>query len=127
MKTKILIADDDKNMTNLLEVILKNDFDITITHSVEAAKKELINNDFYAIILDINMPGESGISLIEYVRRDLGFEWLPLIVLSGKEKSEDRIKSFENGADDHIVKPFNPIELKLRLQRAIKRYTLIKS
>ena len=127
MKKKILIADDDENMIKLLDVILKKDFDVITTNSVRKAKDELSAEIPEAVILDLNMPEENGMILLDYIRKDLGEKWLPVIVLSGKEKSEDRIKCFEHFADDYLIKPFNPVELKLRLERLINKYQLIKN
>lgn len=123
---KILIADDDESMTKLLSVVLKKDYEVVITYSVNDAKRELDSNEFEAIILDLNMPKESGFILLDHIRKSMKKEWLPIMVLSGKEKSEDRIQSFQNGVDDYLIKPFNPVELRLRLDRLVKKYQLLK-
>ena len=125
MNKKVLIIDDDESMTKLLDVVLKSEFTLSISHSVEEGISTFNTKGADAIVLDLNMPGKNGLEMIMEVRKDPKFQWLPIIVLSGKEKSEDRIKSLEAGADDYIIKPFNPVELKLRLSRALERYNLI--
>lgn len=126
MRKNILIADDDENMNKLLSVILKSDYEVTTTESVRDAKKAFINNKFEAVILDLNMPEVSGLELLDYIRQEMGEKWLPVIVLSGKEKSEDRIECFNHHADDYLIKPFNPEELKLRLKRLVERFQFLK-
>lgn len=127
MNDKVLIIDDDENMTKLLNVVLKTEFSLSISHSAEEALSLFKDQGFDAIVLDLNMPGKTGLDMIREVRGSEENKWLPIIVLSGKEKSEDRITSLEAGADDYLMKPFNPVELKLRLKRAVERYKLIRS
>lgn len=127
MSKKILLADDDESMIKLLDVILKKDFDVTSTFSVTEAKNKLAESDYDAVILDLNMPNENGFVLLDHIRKELKNEWLPVIVLSGKEKSEDRIQSFQHKADDYLIKPFNPVELRLRLDRLLTKYAVLKS
>ena len=103
---RIIVVDDDLNMTKLLNVMLKSDYEVDVAHSVEAALQNFKTQDYDAVIVDLNIPPESGFELIEKVREDASKKWLPIIVLSGKEKSEDRIKSLELGADDYLTKPF---------------------
>lgn len=126
MNDKVLIIDDDENMTKLLNVVLKTEFSLSISHSAEEALSLFKDQGFDAIVLDLNMPGKTGLDMIREVRGSKENKWLPIIVLSGKEKSEDRITSLEAGADDYLMKPFNPVELKLRLKRAVERYKLIR-
>lgn len=121
----ILVVDDDKNMTRLLEVVLEQDYSITIAHSINDALQQLETKNFTAAILDLNLNGEDGYSLIKSIRTLSS--WLPIIVLSGKEKSDDRIKCFNAGVDDYLTKPFNPDELKARLIRSIAKYDAILS
>ena len=121
----ILVVDDDKNMTRLLEVVLEQDYSITIAHSINDALQQLETKNFTAAILDLNLNGEDGYSLIKSIRTLSS--WLPIIVLSGKEKSDDRIKCFNAGVDDYLTKPFNPDELKARLIRSISKYDAILS
>ncbi|GAB5409013.1 MAG: hypothetical protein BalsKO_13780 [Balneolaceae bacterium] len=127
MSKKILLADDDESMVKLLDVILKKDFEVTSTYSVQEAKSKLAESDYDAVILDLNMPDENGFVLLDHIRNELNHEWLPVIVLSGKEKSEDRIQSFQHKADDYLIKPFNPVELRLRLDRLLSKYSILKS
>lgn len=124
---KVLIVDDDPNMTKLLNILLKTDYEVEISHTVKEALQKTEHGGYDSIIIDLNIPNESGYELIEKVRENTSLRWLPIIVLSGKEKSEDRIKSFELGADDYLTKPFNPSELKLRLSLHLKKYQLLKN
>lgn len=121
MKKNILVVDDDKNMTRLLEVLLKTDYEVTIAHSLKEGTENLSLNTYDAVILDLNLNKEEGNELVRYIRSQENLEGLPVIVLSGHDKSEYRIRSFEDGADDYISKPFNPQELKVRLKRFFRK------
>ena len=125
IKESILVVDDDKNMTRLLEVVLEQSYKATIAHTIDDALRSFTNFSYSAVILDLNLNGEDGYSLISSIRTKS--KWLPIIILSGKEKSDERIKCFEAAVDDYLIKPFNPVELKLRLERSIARYKLIES
>ncbi|MGB0347514.1 MAG: response regulator transcription factor [Balneolaceae bacterium] len=125
MKESILVIDDDKNMTRLLEVVLETSYKATIAHTKDDALKSFTNFSYSAVILDLNLNEEDGFGLISAIRTKS--KWLPIIILSGKEKSDDRIKCFKAGVDDYLIKPFNPEELKLRLERSIARHKLIES
>ena len=125
IKENILVVDDDKNMTRLLEVVLEPVYKPTIAHTIDDALKSFTNFKYSAIILDLNLNEEDGYSLISAIRTKS--KWLPILILSGKEKSDDRIKCLKAGVDDYLIKPFNPEELKLRLERSIARHKLIES
>ena len=122
MEHKVLIVDDDESMTKLLEVVLKSDYQVIISHTLTDGLEQINSKQPSAVVVDLNLDGETGDDLIQTIRRDVS-EWLPVIVLSGKEKSEDRIRCFEMGVDDYLSKPFNPVELKLRLKRHVEKYT----
>lgn len=124
MNKRILVIDDDSSLAKLVEVVLKKDYEVVVSHSVEEGVHLLDNLPVDGVICDLNLPGRSGFEFLDTVRRDMQDEWLPIIVLSGKEKSEDRIRCFEKGADDYLMKPFNPVELRLRLARLLKRAEL---
>lgn len=125
-QSKVLIVDDDQNMTKLLNVILKAEYEVDISHSVKDALKKMDQENYDSVIIDLNIPNESGYQFIEKVRESASLKWLPILVLSGKDKSEDRIKSFELGADDYLIKPFNPTELKLRLGLHLEKFQILK-
>jgi len=124
-KEKLLVIDDDKNMARLLEVVLEEDFEINVAHSIEEALNFFTKNKYSAILLDLNLNGQDGFSVVSSIRTSN--KWLPIVVVSGKEKSDERIKCFKAGVDDYMTKPFNPEELKLRLSRNISRFKLIDS
>jgi DNA-binding response OmpR family regulator len=73
------------------------------------------------IIADVNMPDVGGIEFIMQIRSSGFFRDVPLIMLSGNEKSEDKIKSLKAGADDYMTKPFNPEELEARIDNIFRR------
>lgn len=77
-------------------------------------------NDYDAIVLDLTLPGMDGLELCRRLRQDAG-NWLPILMLTARDTLEDRIKGFEQGADDYLVKPFSLKELKLRLTALARR------
>jgi len=122
MKPSILIVEDDPVMVTFLDEYLSSDFDTVMMTDAPAALENLSANDAPAlVILDLFMPEMDGFSFLESVRSNADLNRLPVLVLSGSEKSEDRVRAFELGADDFVVKPFNPLELTARVRNLIRR------
>jgi two-component system phosphate regulon response regulator PhoB len=119
---KILVIDDEPDVTELIEYKLKNEgFEVRISNNplqILGAIKEFLPD---LIILDIMMPELSGIQLCKMIRSNSDFESIPIIFLTAKGDSPDRVKGLEAGADDYITKPFNTIELILRIRSIFKR------
>ena len=121
-KNKILIIDDDTSIRYLLEHILAEDYET-----------ELIDNGFDAlalmqkgnipdlIISDLTMPKMDGHDFIDNIKMSAFFKQIPLVVLSANNKSNDRINCLKKGADDFLVKPFNPEELLFRVKNIFSR------
>lgn len=118
---KILLVDDDPTMLLLLSSILKNTYEI-ITHKGgdDAVLWLQDGNKPDLIICDIEMPDISGMDVLEYVKESTFYKDIPMIMLSAKKKSSDRIDFFKKGADDYLIKPFNPEELELRMLKLLK-------
>ena len=115
----ILVVDDDDRIRELVkEYLEENKFIIsTAKNSVEAKKKiEIIKFDM--LIVDIMMPGESGLSLTKYVKKN---NPIPVILLTAKGEVHDRIEGLEIGADDYLGKPFEPKELLLRIKNILSK------
>lgn len=122
MKHQILIVDDEPNILRLLEYNLKDKYDIVLKNDGVEALLWLQEGNFPSVIVtDIMMPNMDGIELIKNIRGSGAFRDIPIIFLSAKSQSEDRIKGLKEGADDYIVKPFNPEELKIRIENLLKR------
>lgn len=121
MKKKLLVVDDDKNMTKLLAFVLRNEYEVIPTQDPETGLKLVESLAIDGLVVDLAMPGMSGFDIIRRIRFELNLWNIPLIVLSGKESSEDRIHCLKLGADDYILKPFNPEELKVRLKNIFRR------
>lgn len=122
MKRKILVVDDELSIRMLLDNFLSDDFDvITKENGYEAMTWLQDGNQADLLLVDINMPMLNGYEFTESVRKFKGMSDIPVLMLSAKQKSEDRIKSFASGADDFIQKPFNPEELMIRIKTAFRR------
>ncbi len=128
MKKKIMTIDDEKSIRFILENTFKDDYDISSWDNGLDALNDLQAGNLPDIILcDIEMPQLNGFDFIKEVRASGFFDDIPLIMLSGKEDSADKIRCFELGADDYILKPFNPKELKARIKRRLTTRDLFYS
>jgi len=115
----ILVVDDDDGIRSLVKKYLnENDFLVTTAESAEEANERIKLIKFDLIILDIMMPGKSGLDFIEENKKKLE---TPVILLTAKGEAIDRIEGLEIGADDYLPKPFEPKELILRIQNIIKK------
>ncbi len=122
----ILVVDDDKEIVNAIEIYLsKEGYHILKAYNgMEALKIVKENEDIHLIILDIMMPKLDGISTANLIRKD---KKVPIIMLSAKSEDYDKIAGLNNGADDYVTKPFNPLELIARVNSQIRRYTSLGS
>lgn len=121
MKKKILAIDDEKSIRFIIENTFNRDFDVTsISNGMDALFYLQSGNLPDLIICDVEMPVLNGFEFILRIRESGFFDEIPLIMLSGKEESADKIKCFEMGADDYVLKPFNPKELIARIKRRLE-------
>jgi len=127
MRKKILVIDDEKSIRFIIENTFNKDFEVTTLNNGMDALFYLQSGNLPDIIIcDVEMPVLNGFEFIRRIRESGFFEEIPLIMLSGKEESADKIKCFEMGADDYVLKPFNPKELIARIKRRLEtvdRYT----
>jgi len=117
----ILVVDDDARLRALLSRYLAGEgFRVTTAETATDARSKLraIHPDM--LVLDVMMPGESGLSLTESLRREPGSD-IPVLLLTARGAPEDRIAGFEAGADDYLGKPFEPRELVLRIRALLRR------
>lgn len=123
----ILVVDDDKEIVNAIEIYLsKEGYHIIKAYDGMEAIKIVKNSkeEIHLILLDIMMPKLDGISTANLIRKDKA---IPIIMLSAKSEDYDKIAGLNNGADDYITKPFNPLELIARVNSQIRRYTSLGS
>ena len=115
----ILVVDDDDRIRDLIKQYLEeNNFLVTSAKDAFDAKKKLEILKFDILVLDIMMPGESGLSLTKYIKK---YDKTPIILLTAKGETEDRIEGLELGADDYLGKPFEPKELLLRIKNILNK------
>ena len=121
-QTKILIVEDDPYMQIILKEFLSATYEIEICSTGIDAISFLQNGNVPDLILsDYNIPQLTGLELIDQIKASDFFSSIPIIILSGEESSEKRIKCLDMGADDFIVKPFNPAELAARIRVVLRR------
>lgn len=121
----ILIVDDDPNIRELVRVFLRDDgFEVAeAADGVEAlAKLEALRADM--VILDVMMPNMDGWELCRQIR---AYYDIPLLMLTAKGETAQKIKGFQLGTDDYMVKPFEPLELVVRVKALLKRYRIATS
>ena len=121
----ILVCDDDKEIVNAIQIYLsKEGYNILKAYNGKQALKIIEETELHLIILDIMMPEMNGIEVANIVRKTKA---VPIIMLSAKSEDYDKVEGLNNGADDYITKPFNPIELIARVNSQIRRYTFLGS
>ncbi|GKS10788.1 response regulator transcription factor [Paenibacillus chitinolyticus] len=116
----ILLVDDETEITNLLEIYLKNEGYRLLKASDGAEALELLNeNEVDLIILDVMMPRMDGIEACMKIREE---KHMPIIMLSAKSQEIDKITGLSIGADDYVIKPFSPLEMLARVKSQLRRY-----
>ena len=119
MVTNILIIDDDRELSEMLSEYLAPDhLKLSACHTGEDGMQALRSGEFDLLILDIMLPGMSGLDVLKEIRRTSD---IPVIMLTARGEDIDRILGLEFGADDYIAKPFNPRELVARLKAILRR------
>ena len=115
----ILLVDDDERIRDLLcRYLRKENMRVTTAQDAAAARQNLEGLHFDLLILDVMMPGESGLDLAKDLKSKME---VPIIMLTAKAEAENRIEGLEIGVDDYVPKPFEPRELMLRIQNILKR------
>jgi len=115
----ILVVDDDARLRDLLSRFLQESgFLVSGAESAAQARNILKNMHFDLLVIDVMMPGETGLELLADIRKASS---IPALFLTAMNETEDRIGGLEVGADDYIAKPFEPRELILRIQRILER------
>ena len=115
----ILVVDDDDRIRELVKQYLEeNQFLVTTAKDAIEAKKKIEIVKFDILVLDIMMPGESGLSLTKEIKKS---NPIPIILLTAKGEVQDRIEGLELGADDYLAKPFEPKELLLRVKNILSK------
>jgi two-component system phosphate regulon response regulator OmpR len=115
----ILVIDDDSRIRTLLARYLGgNNFRVTTAADAAEARQRLGGLTFDLLIVDVMMPGESGLDFTKSMRETMD---VPILMLTARSESENRIRGLENGADDYLAKPFEPRELLLRINNILRR------
>ena len=115
----ILVVDDDDGIRSLVKkYLIENNFLVTTADSAEDAFEKIKIIKFDLIILDIMMPGKSGLEFIQENKKNLD---TPIILLTAKGQADERVEGLEIGADDYLPKPFEPKELILRIQNILNK------
>lgn len=121
MKKSMLIIEDNSFMTALLGNLFSVSFEVhTVNNGYEALEWLYEGNMPSIIISDIVMPEMDGLEFLQNIRGSTFFNNIPLVMLSGVDKSNDRIKCLQMGANDYVIKPFNPEELTIRVENLLK-------
>jgi two-component system phosphate regulon response regulator OmpR len=115
----LLIVDDDERIRNLLrKFLIRNGFLVSVARDAAHARRVLAGLDFDLIVMDVMMPGESGVDLTRALRAT---QDTPILLLTARGETSDRIEGLEAGADDYLPKPFEPKELLLRINAILRR------
>jgi two-component system phosphate regulon response regulator OmpR len=121
----LLIVDDDERIRGLLQKFLvRNGYLVSVARDAGQARRILQGLEFDLVVLDVMMPGEDGISLTRDLRKRMT---TPILLLTAKGETSNRIEGLEAGADDYMVKPFEPKELLLRINAILRRVPQVKA
>jgi two-component system, OmpR family, phosphate regulon response regulator OmpR len=119
LPSHLLVVDDDERIRGLLQkFLIRSGFLVSTARDAAQARRLLAGLDFDLLVVDVMMPGEDGISLTRDLRRSRS---TPILLLTAMGETQNRIAGLEAGADDYLVKPFEPKELLLRINAILRR------
>lgn len=120
----LLIVDDDERIRGLLQkFLMRNGFLVSVAKDAAQARRVLAGLEFDLIVMDVMMPGEDGVTLTRDLRQRMQ---TPILLLTARGETSNRIEGLEAGADDYLVKPFEPKELLLRINAILRRVPQVK-
>ena len=120
-ETNILVVDDEQEIADLVEIYLVSDgYKVFKASNAQDGLDILDKEDIHLCLLDIMMPGMNGLEMCKKIRETNN---IPIIMLSAKSTDLDKILGLGTGADEYVVKPFNPLELTARVKSQLRRYT----
>lgn len=122
---KILVCDDEKDIVTAISIYLSHDgYEVLHAYDGQQAIDVVRKNDVHLIIMDIMMPVKNGVDAMVEIRK---MSNVPIIMLTAKSEDTDKILGLNEGADDYVTKPFNPIELLARVKSQLRRYMQLGS
>lgn len=117
---KVLIVDDDKNICEVIKMYLENaGYEVRVSNDGKEAQEDFLDYKPELVLLDIMLPYIDGVDVLKWIRKD---HETPVIMLTAKGETFDKVLGLELGADDYIVKPFEPKELLARVKAVLRRY-----
>ncbi len=121
----LLIVDDDERIRGLLQkFLMRGGFMVSVARDAAQARRILAGLEFDLIVLDVMMPGEDGVTLTRDLRKRMQ---TPILLLTAKGEASNRIEGLEAGADDYLIKPFEPKELLLRINAILRRVPQVRA
>ena len=125
MKTKILLVDDDPNIRQLVNLYLKKeDYDVVLADRGDTALEKFKTENPNLILLDLMLPGIDGWGVLREIRKSSN---VPIIMLTAKDETFDKVLGLELGADDYVAKPFEPKELLARIKAVLRRFQPVET
>lgn len=126
MSKKILIIEDEVNIARVLKLEIEYEgYDVLVEHNGKAGLEAALNNDIDLILLDVMLPGLSGIEVLRRIRKSN--HYLPVILLTARDATSDKIMGLDYGANDYITKPFEIEEVLARIRASIRSNNIIQS
>jgi DNA-binding response OmpR family regulator len=120
----LLVEDEEKLTASLQRHLNREGFNVDISYDGISAQEKLRSSKYHLVILDLNLPGISGIELLENMRKS--GNRTPILILSARDKVEDRVQGLSIGADDYLVKPFDINELTARIRAILNRAGMLQ-
>lgn len=126
MKKRILVVEDEEHIADGLQINLEAaGYKVAIASDGNLALEMWRNGAFDLIVLDVMLPGKSGLEVCQIIRKEAG--WVPILFLTARDREDDRIAGFQVGGDDYVTKPFNLKELLLRIAAMFRRQVWYKT
>jgi two-component system, OmpR family, alkaline phosphatase synthesis response regulator PhoP len=120
VKKKVLIIEDEKNIANAEKMILQDDYHVVLAHDGLNGLKMAQSHKPDIVVLDLMLPGMHGYDVCKKLREDKNLKDTKIVMVTAKSDDKDEIKGMDLGADDYIMKPFEPVELKHVIKQVLK-------
>ena len=125
-KPQVLVVDDNERNRNIILKILGKEYDVVLTESGEDALSKLKEIEPAVILLDVMMPGLNGYEVCKIIRTDEALKNIKILMVSGRSMLKERLKGYDAGADDYMIKPFDSHELKAKVSVYCKLHLVTK-